>query len=91
MYVDLIVPTDGQVVAPRTKSSTDEDRLFDLVMNLSDFAYERGMHLVSYKLEDVLDALVDPDGQSATTGQFADVEPEALTDILRARKKALQD
>ncbi len=49
---------------PITKE--EQDRLFDVVVTLANFADEKGLGDVSDKLEETLDMLLDPGGSART-------------------------
>jgi predicted RNase H-like HicB family nuclease len=58
MQVKLRRNADGILEAHVDDPQRDRDRLFDMVMSLSDFAHEKGLTDVSLHLEEVLDTIL---------------------------------
>lgn len=59
MYIELRRNAQGILQAHAEDPQRDRDRLFDLVMSLSDFALEKGFTEASLQLEGVLDAILE--------------------------------
>ena len=72
MQVKLRRNADGILQAHVDDPQRDRDRLFDMVMSLSDFAHEKGLTDVSLHLEEVLDTILKRGKQQSQSRQKRD-------------------